>query len=62
LRGDYKNIPKDLAVKTALIEYGKGLICIAIYQIGKSFYDLPYLISDDYYKQHFIVKVKIRDS
>ena len=57
LQEDYKDLNKELAIKSAMKEFGKAVICIFIFQIGQSFYDLNYLISDEFNKHNYITKV-----
>ena len=54
---EYKDLDKEIAVKSAMEEFLKAFICIIIFQVGKSFYDLKYLISDEFSNHNYFFKV-----
>lgn len=58
LEAEYNQIRKELAIHSAMKELGKSVICVFIFQIAKTFYDINYLISEDFYNHNFFVKVK----
>ena len=56
-KGDYKDIPMNKAMYSALKEFFKAIACIIIFIGGAKIVDLHYLVSEDFYNHNYILKV-----
>ena len=54
---EYKNFPLDLAVKSSMKEFAKGIICMGLYFAMKGPFDYLYLITEEYGNSSLIYKV-----
>ena len=57
LKGEYKDLPKDLAIKSAIKEFSKAMICIFLFLAGGKICDIHYLITEKFNNHNYLSKV-----